>query len=126
MLTAERRTELDELTRDERYPRLMAEAAENAGALIVSDAELAALVQSHFGDLEGRITVVRSLADDSAQHVRATRPWPNWARSMRAALDERLGRHRAPREAFACGAYAPQRGRSPCRRRDPHIDASYT
>ena len=83
----------------------MAEAAENAGRMIVSDAELAALVQSHFGDLEGRITVVRSLADDSAQHV-SDATLAELGQIYAAALDERLGRRWRASRSFACGAYA--------------------
>ena len=69
----------------------MAEAAENAGRVIVSDAELAARVQSHFGDLEGRIAVVRSLAEDSAQQV-SDASLAELGEIYTAVLDERLGR----------------------------------
>ena len=69
----------------------MAQAAENAGRVIVSDAELAARVQAQFGDLEGRIAVVRSLAEDSAQHV-SDASLAELGEIYTAVLDERLGR----------------------------------
>ncbi|HVU85994.1 MAG TPA: glycosyltransferase family 4 protein [Pirellulales bacterium] len=57
--------EFAELGRDERYGRLAAEAAENAGRVLVATADLAAEVQKQFGDLEGRIIVLPSMREDA-------------------------------------------------------------
>ncbi len=67
VLTAQH-DDFTELARDERYRRLAAEAAENAGRVLVATAELAAEVQAQFGDLEGRVKLVPALAG-SARHA---------------------------------------------------------
>jgi hypothetical protein len=82
--------ELAELAHDARYRRLAAEAAENAGRVLVASAELAAHVQSLFGDLEGRVMVVPALSErilrTSVTHL------AELAEIYTHVLDERWGR----------------------------------
>ncbi|MES1213584.1 MAG: glycosyltransferase [Singulisphaera sp.] len=84
-----RQEEFVELERDNRYERLASEAAENAGRVIASSAELANTVRSYFGDLDERITVAETLLDSM---IDATPECIAQLTGIYAAvLDERLG-----------------------------------
>ena len=56
--------ELDEYDADPRYRRLADEAAENAGRIIVANAAVYARVHQMFGDLDGRVVIVPTAAND--------------------------------------------------------------
>jgi hypothetical protein len=82
--------EFTELARDERYRRLAAEAAENAGRVLVASTELADQVQSQFGDLEGRVTVVPALGETT--HRPSDALLAELAEIYTSVIDERWGR----------------------------------
>ena len=73
-----------------RYRRLAAEAAENAGRVLVASAELAAQVRSQFGDLEERVTVVPALGE--ATHRPSNTLLAELVEIYTHVLDERWGR----------------------------------
>lgn len=89
-----REVELAMYDQDPRWQRIVCEAAENAGRIIVSDPSLAQRVHDRFGDLEGHVVVAPHLANiGSRSAADAAVDVASAATALYAeALDERLGR----------------------------------
>jgi hypothetical protein len=82
--------ELIGAAQQERYQRLAAEAAENAGRVIAATAEIADDVRRNFGELEGRITVIPGLSRRGPQGI-ASATVTGLVELYGEVLDERLG-----------------------------------
>ncbi len=79
---------------DPRWERIVSEAAENAGRVIVGDPPLAQRVRERFGDLEGHIVVAPDIAGIGSENpAGASADVASAVTALYAeVLDERLGR----------------------------------